>query len=138
MQTTSFQGTSPKFAGRPTPQPNVQNAQPGAQTPALAPAKDSVRFGGPEKSKETSDDQKSKDPNFLQKTWRGVKQGFSDAFTMKEMGKDILWGSAAAVASFIIPPHAHALVMVPLVMLTLGLLRFGKGVWHGFRGDTAG
>jgi hypothetical protein len=136
MKTTSFQGTvtHPNFGATRSAAPG-RPQRPQATTAPLHT--DSVRFGNDTevKDKKTPENEKVQEPGFVNKSWQGLKRGLKDTFNLKSMGFDFLWGSAAAAASFIIPPHAHALLMIPLVMMTLGFVRFGKGVYKGFKGE---
>ena len=129
MQTTSFQGISPQFsaATRPSSPSHVR----AFQKPTATLAADSVHFSG-------SPTPDGSERSTWQKTKDGIKNGLKAAFTLKDMAIDFGIGVALAIATAIIPPHVHALAMIPTAMLVGPMFRFVPGAWRGYRdGDPS-
>lgn len=94
-------------------------------------SKDSVRFGSdsqrPDHPTHTEDPQSSK-PRLTHALWEGAKYAFSP----KQLGWDIVFGTIATVVTAIIPPHIHALGMLPTWVAIGASIRGVQGFWAAY------
>lgn len=129
---TSVSGIGPQFAAtKPNSSSNVRPLHAAKATSKL----DSVHFGGNTSSTDTST--QTDKPSFAKKSWNGIKEGIKHAFQPSGLAWDLGIGTILAIATAIIPPHLHALAMIPFAFLVGGLLRFAQGAIKGFKATTA-
>ena len=102
----------------------MQAMPPASGRTPQAPKPDQVKFGGPNAENRTAKNKKETDTPAKPSFTTAAKNALKAAFEPWGLAKDFGVGLLLAVATVIIPPHAHALAMIPFSFI------FGIG-WRG-------